>query len=58
MPHFIHETLPINSSVHAAGNRGVKKRKGGQKKEKERGGGGRDGQQNCIHSFEGELINT
>lgn len=50
MPHFIHETLPINSSVHAAGNRGVKKRKGGQKKEKERGGGdGTDNRTVSIH---------
>lgn len=29
MPHFIQETLPINSSVHAAGNSKVKKYRGG-----------------------------
>lgn len=49
MPHFIQETLPINSLVHAEGNSKVK-----------RGGGKRGGKtpENHIHSFEGELINS
>ena len=53
MPHFIHETLPINSSVHAARNGKVKKHRGGGKRKKEE-----KNPENCIRSFEGELINT
>lgn len=63
MPHFTCETLPINSSVHAARSGKVKKCRVGaagkrRKKERRENNNNKKTTANYILSFEGELIIT